>query len=376
MKIRKGLIFLSDILISGYYGFKNSGDDALLLAIVRDLKKYKSDVKVEVLSKTPKETAEIYGVKAINRMNPFAVFGAIVRCRLLLSGGGTLIQDGTSTKSLLYYLTIIKTAHFFGKKVMLYSNGIGPLRDEHKKITKKVLNKADVITLRDEASLRELKALGVDKPETVLTADPAFDIACGTNADELLNGLGIMKGEKYVCVSIRNRKNKEDGFCAETAKTMDYLVQKYGYKILFLPMQPEKDGKITKKIQKMMKEESVCLERKNGISDITAVISKAEFCIGMRLHSLIYAVGAGVPAIGLVYDAKVAGFMDYINQRYYLDADGLTAEKLIAMSNDCIENLDKIKKEIEDNLVWLREKAESNAKYATELLDRKGRKRG
>lgn len=365
---------MSDILISGYYGFKNSGDDALLLAIVHDLKKYKNNVKVEVLSKTPEETSEIYGVKAVNRMNPFAVLGAVLRCRLLLSGGGTLIQDGTSTKSLIYYLTIIKTAHFFGKKVMLYSNGIGPLRDEHKKMTKKVLNRADIITLRDEMSLKELESIGVDKPKIILTADPAFDIECGDNAEELLNGLGILKNEKYICVSVRNRKNMSSEFCGEMAKTMDYLVQKYGYKILFLPMQPEKDRGITKKIQEIMKEKSFCLEDRNEIKDITAVISKAEFCIGMRLHSLIYAADAGVPVIGLVYDAKVAGFMDYIKQRYYLDADDLTSDKLIKMADECILNLDTIKKEIENNLIWLREKAELNAKYAAELLDRKGSK--
>ncbi len=360
---------MSDILISGYYGFKNSGDDALLLAIVQDLKKYKPDVSLEVLSKAPKETSSVYGVKAIDRMNPFAVIGGIRRCKMLLSGGGTLIQDGTSTKSLLYYLTIIKTAHLLGKKVMLYSNGIGPLREEHREMTRKVLNKADIITLRDEASLKELESLGVDKPEIILTADPAFDIECTKDGTRLLKGLGIFPDEKYVCFSVRNWKKASDNFCDEIAAAADYIMNKYKYKVCFLPMQPEKDTEITHRIQKLMKNRSMCLEGRSSIEEIMAVIRKAEICIGMRLHSLIYAASAKVPVIGLVYDAKVAGFMDYINQHCYLDAENISSEELIKTIDECIPRLPQIKEEIGENLVLLRKKAESNAEYAIKLLD-------
>ena len=97
---------MNDILISGYYGFKNSGDDALLQAIVNDLKEYKSDVKLTVLSNSPEETERIYKIKAVSRLNPFSVIGAILKSKMLLSGGGTLIQDRTSTKSLIYYLAM------------------------------------------------------------------------------------------------------------------------------------------------------------------------------------------------------------------------------------------------------------------------------
>lgn len=366
---------MSDILISGYYGFKNSGDDALLLAIVQDLKKYKSDVSLEVLSKTPEETEAVYGVKAINRMNPFAVIGGIIRCKMLLSGGGTLIQDGTSTKSLLYYLTIIKTAHLFGKKVMLYSNGIGPLREEHRKMTRKVLNKADIITLRDEASLNEIKSLGVDKPEIILTADSAFDIECKTGGENILKMLGIFPDEKYVCFSVRSWKKANDNFCDEIAAAADYIIDKYKYKVLFLPMQPERDSDVTHRIQKLMKNKSMCLDGRNKIEDIMAVIGKAEFCIGMRLHSLIYAVGSKVPVIGIVYDAKVAGFMDYIKQKYYIDAENISSTELIKVIDECIPRLPQIKKEIGESLVSLKEKAELNAEYAIKLLnDERGRR--
>ena len=102
---KKEVMYLSDILILGYYGFKNSGDDTLLLSIIQQLKKHDETLKLCVLSQTPEETKAKYGVNAVKRNNPVALIKALLSCKMLLVGGGTLIQDGTSTKSLLYYLT-------------------------------------------------------------------------------------------------------------------------------------------------------------------------------------------------------------------------------------------------------------------------------
>ena len=152
-------------VISGYYGFENSGDDALLLTIIRQIKKDYSDAQITVLSKSPKNTKSEYGVNSVNRYNPIAILWYIFKCDLFVSGGGTLIQDETSTKSLIYYLALIKTALFFKKKVMLYANGIGPLTSfKNIEKTKNILNRVDLITLRDNQSLAELEHIGVDKP--------------------------------------------------------------------------------------------------------------------------------------------------------------------------------------------------------------------
>lgn len=361
---------MRDILISGYYGFKNSGDDALLLAIINDLKECKDDIKLSVLSKSPKETAEFYNVKAVNRLNPFSVVFNIIRSKMLLSGGGTLIQDRTSTKSLLYYLAIINLAHLFGKKIMLYSNGIGPLREEHREITAKILNKVDVITLRDEDSLREIERLKVNKPKIVLTADPAFNLECSDKAkgDRILKKYGLSENDKKVCISVRNWKTLGENFCAELAKTADYLVHSCGCKVIFLPMQPSKDLAVSNKIAAMMTEKSVCVDEKISVDDMLAIIDKMDLCIGMRLHSLIYSASAKIPVIGLVYDPKIAGFMDYIGQTHYTDVSECSFEHLKKMIDECFESYDAIKAEIEKNLTELKKKAKANAEYAVGLL--------
>ena len=101
---------MSDIVISGYYGLGNSGDEALLKSIIENLRKIEPDVTITALSGNVHLTKEQYGVKTINRFNVFSVINELRKAKLLISGGGTLIQDATSTKSLYYYLGIIAAA--------------------------------------------------------------------------------------------------------------------------------------------------------------------------------------------------------------------------------------------------------------------------
>ena len=118
---------MSDIIISGYYGLGNSGDEALLESIVKDLRSIHPDISITALSGSAKLTEKLYGIKTVNRFNIFSILREFKSAKLLLSGGGTLIQDATSTKSLLYYLGIISLAKKMGLKTMLYRRIHGPL---------------------------------------------------------------------------------------------------------------------------------------------------------------------------------------------------------------------------------------------------------
>ncbi len=120
-----------DIMISGYYGYKNTGDDSLLQAIIKNITEIKPYVDITVLSINPAETARLYGVRSIHRFNALKIIRAMKRTKLLISGGGSLMQDVTSTQSLLYYLSIILAAKKSGAKVMVYASGIGPIKNRN-----------------------------------------------------------------------------------------------------------------------------------------------------------------------------------------------------------------------------------------------------
>ena len=127
------------VIISGAHGMGNIGDEAALSGILSDLRSLDPSMPICVLSRSPKQSSATHSVKSIHSFNIPAIYRALSSCSLFISGGGTLIQDGTSTKSLLYYLAIIRLAKFFGLKTMLYANGIGPIIRENNILrTKKV----------------------------------------------------------------------------------------------------------------------------------------------------------------------------------------------------------------------------------------------
>ena len=168
------------VVMSGYYGFSNAGDDAILEAIHQSILEASGEVGVTVLSNDPRETQRHYGMNAIPRFRFWKVFGALRRCDALLSGGGSLLQDRTSTRSLLYYLSIVRCAEWMGKPVMLYANGIGPVqKPANRRRVKRAVERAALVTLRDHSSARELVEMGVERPDLHVTADPVFNQGAG-----------------------------------------------------------------------------------------------------------------------------------------------------------------------------------------------------
>ncbi len=362
-----------EILISGYYGFKNSGDDALLKAIIEDIKRYKDSPNIVVLSANPRETMNYYKVKAISRLNPFKIVKHMKSADMLISGGGTLIQDRTSTKSLWYYLMIISLALKCKVKVMLYSNGIGPLEKKSNiKRTRKILNKAQLITLRDEQSYKTLRDIGVDNANVIVTADPALnlDIADETKGREILSAEGVNGNCKILGVSVRRWQNLDPEFESEVAMACDYAYEKYGFYTVFLPMQSSRDTAIMQNIKRKMRNPSAIIKKRYSVEDMLSIISCFDLCIGMRLHTLIYSTINSVPLIGLVYDPKISSFMEYTHQKHYFPVENLDIEMLKTAIDDCIKNYDAIKVDLENNYNKLKKQAQYNGKYAIELYEK------
>ena len=360
---------LKNILLSGYYGFRNSGDDALLLAIAQDLREVCPDLSLTVLSASPKMTEKEYGLSSVNRMNPFSLLLSLLRCDLLISGGGTLIQDRTSTKSLLYYLTVIRLAALFGKKVMLYSNGIGPLKEKHRSLTRRVLNRVSLITLRDPASEEELSRIGITKPKILLTADPAFSLTPSDSrrAKEILRSVGLCEDKTTFCLSVRPWKDLPQNAAEILSSAMDELCRQKGAQCVFIPMQPEKDAALCRAIAEKMKEPCALLPPCD-IRETLAVIGLCSLCVGMRLHSLIYAVSRGVPVVGLSYDPKIAGVMEYMGKKEYFDVRNLSQKLLCDTALTLLSEKETVPPDRDPSLVLLRQKAKENARLACALL--------
>lgn len=152
------------VVLSGYYGFDNVGDDAILLSIIHSLKKWQHDIEITVLSNNPAATEQTYGVKAVNRWKMKEIRQLLKRADGLISGGGSLMQDQTGMKTIPYYAGVIQIAKWLKKPVFVYAQGMGPINHSLSKfIVRSVFNKVEQITVRDKASQSLLTEIGVRK---------------------------------------------------------------------------------------------------------------------------------------------------------------------------------------------------------------------
>ncbi len=360
-----------NITILGYHGFGNCGDEAILLAMKNNIKKMYENANITVLSFDPENTKTLYGINAVKRFSVLSVVKAISKTDVLIAGGGTLLQDETSTRSLLYYLSILYFAKVLKKKVMLYSNGIGPVnRESNKKLIKFVVNKIDLITLRDEFSMAELVKIGVDKPIHV-TADPAFSLnSNGVNVDKIFEKEKIDTSKDLMGISIRRWKDEED-FIYKLAELSKYVLDKYDINIVLIPMQHSMDLEISTKLYNQINRENVFLLRGNYLSEeVLGIIGRLSVLISMRLHTLIFAGAQEVPLAGIIYDPKINNYLRLLDMPSLGECQNLDLDFIKNQIDDIIVNREdylsrlhvsskKLKHDVLLNDIYLRQLIES-----------------
>ncbi len=360
-----------DAAILGYYGYGNCGDDALLDAIISDIRAIRPHFSPVVLSHRPAKTAADYGVRSIERFNIFKISGLFKRVKLFIAGGGSLIQDVTSTKSLIYYLYIINRAVKCGTPVMLYGNGIGPVNKPlNRRLAAYVLNKVQFITLRDGDSLEVLRAMGVTKPEIRVTADPALSLDCKDTraAEEILSSSGLEKGKKYFCVSIRRWKGM-GSISDAIAKICVNAMEKHGITPVILPMQYSKDMAVSREIADKIGKGSIIVERELTADEILAVLNGAEAAVTVRLHMLIFGTLLGIPVLGVNYDPKMESFRRYAGLEYSLSSKSFEDGSFEGIGEEFFAGRAEIKEELSSRLGAFKEAARENARIAVELME-------
>lgn len=360
-----------DVMISGYYGFHNSGDDSILSAIISNLRKKCPNISITVLSKNPQETASLHGVNAVDRFNMWRIAAALRRTKLLISGGGSLLQDVTSSASLYYYLAVMRLAKLCGAKVMLYANGIGPISKKRNiRCVKTVVNKTDLVTLREKNSRDELQRILEENVPVFVTADPVYALANGdiSLVDEAIRRSGISDKEEFFIIALREWKYSDKEIETKIAEFADAVSKKYGITPLVVPMQDIYDKEISQRIANKINGKSGLLEGGLPPQTMIGVVGRAKFVLGMRLHTLIYAVKNSVPAIALDYDPKVAAVMESAGQRFSEKVEQIDVEKLCSLADEIMEKREKICGQLSEKSQQYNVLAEKNIEMAIDLL--------
>lgn len=355
-------------VICGAYGRGNAGDEAILKAILLQLKEIDEDMPFWVMTRKKMETRLANKVRSMYLFNIFAFFSSLRKARIFVNGGGSLIQDITSSRSLYFYLFTLKAAKVFGCRIVMYGCGIGPLISPfNRKIAARVLNNtADIITLRDSVSLELLKEMKVDKPEIVLAADPTVYIekAGDSVVATAFEREGVPADIKKIGFCLRNWPEFTNG--EAVAKAADYAYEKYGMTPVFLPIETPKDVTAAEKVVEAMKRPYYQCRQKHGVEELIGMLGSMELVVGMRLHSLIFATAGGTPVIGISYDVKVDSFIKDIGSNACIPVKELTWEALTEEIDLAMAKDDEEKKKV---LIGLREAQKINIDAARRLIE-------
>ncbi len=363
---------MNRILIAGYYGFSNIGDEAILEALITKLRNKFNDTKIEVLSANPDKTSKKYNIECVDRKNIFKIIRAIKKCNLLIVGGGSLLQDVTSKKSIYYYLAIIYIGLFLKKKIVMYSQGIGPINEKYnRRLTKSILNKVDYITVRDENSKSELMSMGVSKDIVEVTADPVVGLE--STSKEI--GLKILKKNSYsfnvnkptIGFAFRYWKDnkKISRILVDVAKK---LSSELDVNIVCIPFHHSEDIMLIEDIEKDLVDKAVFIKERYGVNEVLSIIQNLDMLVGVRLHSLIFSAVAQVPMIAVSYDPKVDFFMQSLGLEALCTIEELETDKFYLHIKNAWENRDKTLSILSSNLVDIRNRLKLNEEIIDKIL--------
>ncbi|RXT14645.1 polysaccharide pyruvyl transferase CsaB [Ammoniphilus sp. CFH 90114] len=360
---------MKKVLISGYYGFDNAGDDTVLFGIINSLRKHGPTIDIAVLSNKPKETTALFGIPAYNRWSFPTILRQLKHSDLLIMGGGSLLQDATSPRSVMYYLSIVMMAKMLKKPVIFFAQGFGPITHPLSKVLiKSIVNKVDVITVRDQGSADDMRSLGVTRPIHI-TADPAVTIQRSDVNLGLAKPKLVMNEKKSIAISIRKWKNEEN-YKRVMAQMADEMIRK-NWNVYFLPMQYPADVAPSRDIIEYMEESgAVLLDEQMNFQEIISFIGNMDFVIGMRLHSIIIAAVLGVPFVGVSYDPKIDRFIERVNMDSAGSIQSLSYPVLYEVVTRNLDELSSVRERLTPQIEELRHQAEQSSHLAIQLLNR------
>lgn len=306
---------MKKVLISGFYGYGNGGDEAVLSGIIHSLKEA-GITDITVLSGNTDYTRSLHNVNAVPKLSP-ATLSAIMKCDIFISGGGSLLQNTTSNKSLYYYLALLKTAQMFGKKTVIFAQGIGPISGTaHISNMMAILKKADMISVRDKDSQILLNNAGISAS---ILPDPAY-LCKKIFSESYLRNMNITRDFIAVCP----RPWKDNSYLKNLNEAVSEYSSSHGLDTICIPMFYEED--------RLLNDFPTPASKLNFMEQ-RGIISKARLVVSVRLHSMIFASAESIPFVPISYDPKTEAFAKQVGNTP-LDINSFSQEELISAMED------------------------------------------
>lgn len=352
------------ILISGYYGFDNFGDDAILHVLISDIKARLNNSEITVISNNSDKIRQNYGVDSVYRFDFKGIYSVMKNADIFISGGGSLLQDATSFKSLIYYLSLIFLAEILKIRTYIYAQGIGPIKNKLGQIlTGWILKKATMITVRDQASHDFLEKLGVNP---VITADPVWNIEQDKSA-----GIKLDTDKQKVGIQLRNWPSLD-------MKKLEYLANALAanfpdseYQLVLISLQDSQDLAVTEKFEKLLNtiKPDADIKKFSGLSvfESISLISQLDYLIAMRFHACLISMKFNIPTFALSYDPKVENLSKESGIQY-ISINDIRQEELNTKVNRLITDKTSLKEQIKEFYLKIQYKSRQNIDLFIKIL--------
>ena len=385
------------VVVAGYYGFGNTGDEAILAALLADLRALAPALSAAVTAEDTASTSAAHGVDAVHWRDVPAIAAAVRDADLVLVGGGGLFQDSLAFDpdailtsrhhGISFYGGIPLLAAAFGTPCAMYAVGVGPLTTPAGRSgTRAAFEQAGLITVRDAGSKEILVRLGIDAGRVAVTGDPAFALAPAPRerADERRAAAGLDTAARpRIGVALRHWEIGVDPshWEEQVAHGLDTFLDEVKGVAAFVPFQARGEGltddvAVARRVQARMRNAARTAVLGAGASpaETLAAIAGCDVVLGMRLHSLVFAMSAGVAAVALAYDPKVrAAMAEAEDAGPTLDLASVDARALADALTDTWARRDEIGRRFAAAAARRRERARETARLALALA-REGRR--
>lgn len=379
------------VFICGYYGFGNTGDELILSSIVQQLRSQTAGVLITVMSGNPALTSQRFGVRSIDWRDPDAMLRAVEGARLIIIGGGGLFHDygGTALDLILtssnwgmgLHAAVAMASALRNKPLLLWSVGVGPLFSEHgRHLVRYIAGSASAITVRDANSRAVLEELGIASDRIVLAADPIFALPL---PERNLEKVRAITGEKdgdapVVGIALRywDRGVDPDYWTRQLAQGLDAVSASSGAHFIFVPFQAEQavtenDVLIARRVtaQMSLPGRVHVLDEVLEPGETWQLLASCDLVIGMRLHGVLLAAAAGVPAISISYDPKVSSAAGDLGlQDYELPLGAMSGTAVVRVMEALWANREELRQALTERSGDLRRRGLPTAEAALSLL--------
>ena len=326
------------VVIHGGYGKNNTGDDAILHVLIMRTRQYLPNAHITVVCHGPDNVRKWYPDVSAYHFKSFSTIRAILRSHIYIIGGGGIIDrintySGYKTFKIFdmkgkFLFIAAYLAKLFGAKTNFYAIGATSFPDPVVKLlTRRVLSQADVVSIRDPLSLKNIRSIGV-KRDLIQVLDPALSLepVSADVAKDVLKEWKVIKGSRpLIGLNMRYVRDKfidNEKTAAETTKLICHLIQEKGCKVLFIPISQhpfkhyEDDLDFGRHVKKQLKQmpHFYLMEKYYHPTIMMAILGEMDFCILVRLHAVILAFKMGIPFFAISYDDKVSEFVKLVGQ--------------------------------------------------------------